>query len=204
MKSILQINNTILGEHSVSKLLSDYAAAQLSQQHGATVTIRDTLEIPHLAADALGAFSSASSPSGTKGKDLLDLSNNLIDEIQAADAIILGVPMYNFSIPSQLKSYFDFISRAGISFKYTESGPMGLLNDKPVYVIGAFGGIYQAVSEDFITPYIQKILGFLGITDLHFFYAEGLAINRGANKDKIIAQVKRQLDEAMSRGEVAA
>lgn len=204
MKNILQVNTSILGEHSVSKLLSDYAANKLSQQHGAVITVRDTLEIPQLTSEALAAFSGASEALDPKGKALLDLSNKMIEEIQSSDVIILGVPMYNFAISSQLKSYFDFISRAGVSFKYTENGPIGLLSDKRVYAINASGGIYQSPQDDLITPYVRKILAFLGINDVHFVYAEGLAMNRGADKDKIVAQAKRHLDEIMAVEDVAA
>lgn len=204
MKNVLQINSTILGEHSVSRSLSDYAANQLRQRHGATVKVRETEGLPHLTGQTLAAFSNTSAALDSEGRALVDISNTLIEELQAADAIILGVPTYNFFIPSQLKSYFDFVSRAGVTFKYTQSGPVGLLEDKKVYVINASGGVYQATGEDMVGPYIKTILGFVGIQDVHFVHAEGLALDQGANKESILTQAKERLSKLLEVGEVPA
>ncbi|WP_428633863.1 FMN-dependent NADH-azoreductase [Sedimenticola sp.] len=198
MKNVLQINTSILGEHSVSKSLSDYAADQLTRKYDTKVTVRDTVNLPHLTGEALGAFSNTSSAPSPAEKSLVKTSDALIEEVVAADVIILGVPMYNFHIPSQLKSYFDFVARAGITFRYTENGPVGLLKDKKVYVVNASGGVYQATGDDLISPYIRKIWGFIGITDIEFVHAEGLAMDQGANKDKIVAQAKESLDEMLA------
>lgn len=204
MQNVLQINSSILGDHSVSKSLSDYAADLLIQHRGARVTIRETGGLPHLTGETLAAFSNTSEALDAEGKALVETSNKLIDEVKAADTIILGVPTYNFFIPSQLKSYLDFIARAGVTFKYTETGPVGLLDDKRVYVINASGGVYHATGEDLIGPYIKKIMGFIGIQDVHFVRAEGLAMDQGANKESIVTQAKDLLREMLVVDEVTA
>lgn len=204
MENVLQINSSILGEQSVSKLLSDYAAGLIKRHNGAKITVRETDGLPHLTGETLAAFSNTSDALDAEGKVLVETSNKLIEEIRTADVLILGVPTYNFFIPSQLKSYLDFIARAGVTFKYTKTGPIGLMDDKRVYVINASGGIYHATGEDLIGPYIKKILEFVGIQDVHFVRAEGLALDQGANKDSIIAQAKVRLKEMMATDEVIA
>src|SRR6266702_2078893 len=101
-------------------------------------------------------------------------SEALIAELQAADIVVIGAPMYNFGISSQLKTYFDFIARAGITFQYSANGPEGLVKGKKVYVVSARGGKYLGTSNDSQTPYLKSFLGFLGMTDVNFIYAEGL------------------------------
>ena len=104
----------------------------------------------------------------------------LISEVVDADVIVMGVPMYNFGVPSVLKAYFDHIARAGITFRYTASGPVGLLEDRPVYILAARGGLYAGTPNDSQTPFIRSFLGFIGLKDVHFVYAEGL--NMGDDK----------------------
>ena len=98
----------------------------------------------------------------------------MIARVQAANVLVLGVPMYNFGVSVQLKSFIDSIARAGITFRYTESGPEGLLKGKRVYVACARGGVYRDTPADSQTPYLRQVLGFLGMTDVEFIYAEGM------------------------------
>lgn len=199
MKNILQVNTSILGEHSVSKSLSDFATDWLRRQYGgAHVTVRDTEGLPHLTGETLAALAAEPVELSREGKALAEVSNRLIAEVREADVIVFGVPMYNFFIPSQLKSYFDFIARAGVTFKYTQNGPVGLLRNRRVYIISAAGGTYQEPGEDLITPYLKKVMGFVGMTDLRFVHAEGLAMERGANKGRIIRQARELVVEAMA------
>ena len=102
------------------------------------------------------------------------LDDALIAEVQAADVIVLGVPMYNFGVPVQLKNWIDAIARNGVTFRYTANGPEGLVKGKKVYVALARGGRYRGSAADTQVPYLKTVLGFLGITDVHFIYAEGL------------------------------
>lgn len=106
----------------------------------------------------------------------------LIAEVQAAEVIVLGVPMYNFGVPAQLKNWIDAISRNGVTFRYTENGPEGLLKGKKVYVALARGGRYRGTEADSQVPYLRTVLGFLGMTDMHFIYAEGLNMGPEAAK----------------------
>jgi FMN-dependent NADH-azoreductase len=116
------------------------------------------------------------------------LSDQLVDEVIAADVIVIGAPMYNFSVPSGLKAYIDQIARAGRTFKYTETGPVGLLTHKKVYIVTASGGVYSegpAAGYDFLATYLRAVLGFLGITDISFIRAEGVALGEQALADTL-------------------
>ena len=121
-------------------------------------------------------------------------SDNLIDELKQADVIVLGLPMYNFGVPSQLKAYFDHIARVGITFKYTDKGPVGLLTGKKAYVFAARGGLYVGTPLDTQTSYVRDFLRFLGIADVEFVYAEGLNISpqsKEAGLAKALAEIER-------------
>ena len=121
----------------------------------------------------------------------------MIAEIQAADTIVLGVPMYNFGVPAPLKNWIDAISRAGVTFRYTEKGPEGLLKGKTVYVALTRGGKYRNTPADTQVPYLQTMFTFLGMTDVHFVYAEGLAMGAEAEQ-KAIASAYEQIEEAVA------
>ena len=121
----------------------------------------------------------------------------LIAEMKAADVIVLGVPMYNFGVPAQLKNWIDAISRAGVTFRYTEKGPEGLLKGKNVYVALTRGGKYRNTPADTQVPYLQTVLAFLGMTDVHFVYAEGLAMGPDAERTAI-ASAYEEIEEAVA------
>ena len=134
-------------------------------------------------------------------------SDTLIDEIKRADVIVLGLPMYNFGVPSQLKAYFDHIARVGHTFRYTAQGPVGLLGDKKVYVFAARGGLYAGSALDTQTQYVRDFLRFLGLSDVEFVYAEGLAIGeeqRESSLNGARAQIERLFDERPVTDQVAA
>jgi FMN-dependent NADH-azoreductase len=119
-------------------------------------------------------------------------SDSLIEELKRADIVVIGLPMYNFGVPSQLKAYFDHIARAGVSFKYTATGPVGLLTGKKVYVFAARGGLYAGTTLDTQTGYVRDFLAFLGMKDVQFVYAEGLAVSpetRQASLAKAAAEI---------------
>jgi FMN-dependent NADH-azoreductase len=107
---------------------------------------------------------------------LAKVSDTYVAQVQAADTIVLGVPMYNFGVPSALKAWIDRIARAGVTFKYTDTGPVGLLSDKKIIVAAARGGMYAGTPADTQTPYLTSFFNFLGLTDIEFVYAEGLAM----------------------------
>lgn len=177
MKNILVITASIFGQDGQSSQLVTRTLDKLTRQHPeARVEIRDLAKepVPHLDAERFGAFLSAQDDPTAEQAEVLAYSDELIAEFKQADAVLLGVPMYNFGVPSVLKAYFDHIARAGVTFRYTENGPEGLLDDKPVYVLAARGGIYAGTPNDSQTPFLRSFLGFLGLKSVEFVYAEGL------------------------------
>jgi FMN-dependent NADH-azoreductase len=120
-------------------------------------------------------------------------SDGLIDELKEADVIVLGLPMYNFGVPSMLKAYFDHVARAGVTFSYTATGPVGLLAGKKAYVLATRGGFYAGTPRDTQTAYVRDFLAFLGITDVEFVYAEGLAISE-ASRNAALSKARADLE----------
>lgn len=192
---ILQINSSARVEGANSTRLANTVTARLqAKAPGATVTVRDLAVTPHpvLDAAALGALFTPADQRTPEQAARVALDDALIAEVQAHDAIVLGVPMYNFGVPVQLKTWLDAIARAGVTFRYTASGPEGLIQGKKVYVAFARGGIYRDTPADSQTPYIQTILGFLGMTDVKYIHAEGLAMGPEA-VDKAFTQAEDDL-----------
>ncbi|MBS1222334.1 MAG: FMN-dependent NADH-azoreductase [Proteobacteria bacterium] len=174
---ILQVNASIRPEGANSTRLANDIVARLQAANlNARLTVRDLGADPHpmLDAAALGALFTPAEQRTPAQAARVALDDALIAEVKAADVLVLGVPMYNFGIPAQLKNWFDAITRAGVTFRYTESGPEGFLTGRKVYVALARGGRYRGTANDTQTPYLKLILGFLGMTDVHFIYAEGL------------------------------
>ncbi|WP_179403157.1 FMN-dependent NADH-azoreductase [Burkholderia guangdongensis] len=177
MTTILQINSAARSQGAQSTLLANELTAKLQQSNpGAAVTVRDLQAdpLPHLDDAVLGAFFTPAEHRSPEQNALVAKSDALIAELQAADIIVLGAPMYNFGVSSQLKTYFDWIARAGVTFRYTENGPEGLVKGKKVHVVAARGGKYAGTPNDTHTPYLRNFLGFLGMGDVNFIYAEGL------------------------------
>ncbi len=193
MTQLLQINSGIFGDDSQStKLANEFAATWLKSNPNGRVVTRDLVSepVPHLDALVAGAFHTPADQRTPQQVAAAEFSESLIAEFEQADEVVLGVPMYNFDIPSQLKAYFDQLARAGISFKYTETGPVGLLRDKPVHLMAARGGLYQGQSADTQTGFLRNFLNFIGIQDIHFVYAEGL--NMGPESADIALTAARQ------------
>ena len=183
--NILQINASARREGANSTRLANAMAARLQAANPtAKLTVRDLAIDPHPMLDeaALGALFTPAEQRTPAQAARVALDDALITEVQAADILVLGVPMYNFSIPAQLKNWIDAIARAGVTFRYTESGPEGLLKGKKVYAALARGGRYRGMESDTQTPYLKMVLGFLGMTDVHFIYAEGLNMGPEATR----------------------
>lgn len=179
MKTLLQINSSLFAGNGQSSQLSDkfVAAWKASNPQGQVVTRDLSAEpVPHLTAERFGAFLAAGDARTPEQQAVVDFSDRLIEELRNADVIALGLPMYNFGIPSTLKAYFDHVARAGVTFRYTANGPEGLLQNKKVYVFAARGGLYAGTPRDSQTAYVRDFLGFIGLTDVEFVYAEGLAM----------------------------
>ena len=202
MKTILHLNSSIFGNGGQSSRLAGEFVAQFP---GARVINRDLGKdpLPHLDAERFGAFLAKPEARTPAQRQVLGESDALIAELREADALVLGLPMYNFGVPSQLKAYFDHIARAGVTFKYTEKGSVGLLTGKQAYVFAARGGLYQGTPRDTQTAYVRDFLAFLGITDVQFVYAEGLAISE-ASKTESVAKARGVLRELAQPERIAA
>lgn len=178
MSKVLVLKSSILAANSQSSQLSDYFTEQWREKHSADrITVRDLAvnPLPMLDGELAGAIRPGDAPLSARQKEALALSDQLIAELQAHDVIVFNAPMYNFNIPTQLKTYFDLIARAGVTFRYTEQGPEGLIKGKRAVVISSRGGIHKATATDLVTPYMKIILGFIGITDVNFVLQEGVA-----------------------------
>ncbi|CAN7200931.1 NAD(P)H-dependent oxidoreductase [Trinickia sp. LjRoot230] len=177
MTTILQLNSAARSQGANSTLLATELTAKLqSANPGAKVVVRDLLAdaLPHLDDSVLGAFFTPAEQRTPEQAAIIARSDALIVELQAADIVVIGAPMYNFGVSSQLKAYFDWIARAGVTFRYTANGPEGLVQGKKVFVVSARGGKYAGTPADTQSPYIKTFLGFIGVTDVQFIYAEGL------------------------------
>jgi len=194
--NVLQINSSArtTGSHSTR------LAGDIVQRLGdATLTVRDLGKQPLPALDeaALGALFTPADQRSPAQSARVAQDDAVIAEVQAADVLVLGVPMYNFGVPAALKNWIDAIARAGVTFKYTDKGPVGLLTGKKVYVALARGGLYRDTPADSQVPYLKAVLGFLGMTDVQFFYAEGLAMGPEAEQ-KALASATAQIDAAFA------
>ena len=191
--NILQINSSARSNGSESTRLADAIVAKLQAANpGAALTRRDLAANPHPAIDeaTLGALFTPAANRTPEQAARVALDDALIAQAQAADVIVIGAPMYNFGMTVQLKSWFDAIARAGVTFKYGETGPVGLLTDKKVYVTLARGGLYKDGPNDTQVPHLKALLGFLGMTDVSFVYSEGLGMGPEA-----VAKAQAQADQ---------
>ncbi|MBL8268216.1 FMN-dependent NADH-azoreductase [Steroidobacter sp.] len=178
MSTLLQINASLAGANGESSRLAQRFVADWQAQHpeGRVITRYLASEpVPHLTAERFQAFLSKPETRTAEQRAVSDYSDALIEEIKSADTIVFAVPMYNFSVPSTLRAYFDHIARNGVTFRYTATGPEGLLKGKQAYVFITRGGFY-ADAADTQTPYLRQFLGFIGITDVKFVFAEGLGM----------------------------
>ena len=191
MTSVLHIQSSVRNEGSISRQLTSEFLDQWKATHpGAPVVQRDLAEnpIPHLNEQTLGAFFTPAEQRTPEQREIVRLSDSLVAEVFAADVIVIGAPMYNFSISSTLKAWIDHIARAGVTFKYTESGPVGLVQNKKVYVFTSRGGVYSqgpGKAMDFHETYLRGVLGFIGITDITFIHTEGLAMGEDATQNAL-------------------
>ena len=202
MKNVLHITTSIMGEGSVSSQLMDELLAELGAQETLNVTERDFAHqaIPHLDESWLAALSTAEADRSLEQQQKAAFSDQLIAELQAADTLVIGLPMYNFSLPSMLKAWVDHIARAGLTFKYTENGSVGLLEGKRVYLVVAMGGIHETSATDFLRPYMKHILAFVGLHDVEFITANGL--NMGPeSREKGLADARAQIAEVVSNAQ---
>ncbi|WP_145475999.1 FMN-dependent NADH-azoreductase [Yersinia similis] len=178
MSKVLVLKSSILATSSQSNQLADFFVEQWQAAHaGDQITVRDLAAqpIPVLDGELVGALRPSDAALTPRQQEALVLSDELIAELQANDVIVIAAPMYNFNIPTQLKNYFDMIARAGVTFRYTEKGPEGLVTGKRAIILTSRGGIHKDTPTDLVVPYLRLFLGFIGITDVEFVFAEGIA-----------------------------
>jgi len=195
--NILQINSSSRPDASHSSRLADSLVQRVRATHAdATLTVRDLGRTPlrELDEPALQALFTPAEQRTAEQAARVAIDDALIAEIQAADVLVLGVPMYNFGVPAQLKNWIDAIARAKVTFTYTEKGPVGLLTGKKVYVALTRGGLYRNTPADTQVPYLKTVLAFLGMSDVQFVYAEGLAMGPQAEQDAL-ASAQAQIEE---------
>ena len=191
MSNVLVLKSSILADNSQSNKLADYAIEKLQGNH---IVVRDLAQNQLPQFDATAATAVRGEPKTDEEKQLLALSDELVTELKTADVVVIGAPMYNLNIPVQLKAYFDFIARPRITFQYTENGPQGLLKGKKAIVLCTFGGLYD--EKNTVTQYMKAILGFVGITDVQFVYAQGIGYGAEAI-EKAQASAKAEIDKIM-------
>jgi FMN-dependent NADH-azoreductase len=204
MSTYLQLHTSLFGDAAQSAQLASRLVQVLAQAERAAspgrgepvVITRDLARepLPHLTAERFAALATPAEQRTPTQAQIAAESDTLVAELQAADTVILGLPMYNFGVPSTLKAYFDHVARAGVTFRYTAQGPEGLLTGKKAYVVATRGGRYSGTPQDLQSAYVRQFLGFIGITDVVFVYAEGLALGDAA-KASALAEAGERLEQ---------
>ena len=204
MSKALVLKTSILGDNSVSNDLIDQFMAQLAKgRDGLEFIIRDLSQnpVPPLDQETLGALMTDSAQRDARQQSLVDYADQLIAELLEADLLVIGAPMYNFTIPAGLKSWLDHVARAGVTFRYTENGPQGLLSNKQVVVVTSMGGNHLPGESDHLRPYLKTVLNFLGLEQVSFVAAAGLNLGDGPRQQALEQAQQRLLEVA---GQVSA
>ena len=193
MKTILQLNTSLNGEQALSSQLASELSTALAAASGATVVVRDLARqpLPHLTAERFAAFVTPAPERTLEQQRHVAESDALVEELRRADALVIGLPMYNFGVPSTFRAWFDHVARAGVTFRYTPEGPVGLLAGRRAYVFATRGGQYAGTAADLQTAYVRQVLGFLGIREVEFVYAEGLALGAQQRERAVAAATAR-------------
>lgn len=176
MNNILVLKSSIMGEQShTNRLIDTFLNERNTKGFQDNVVIRDlvSLDLPVLDAELFGALRGSETLSA-RAKDVVALSDQFIAELKASDLVVIGAPMYNHNVPTHLKNWFDLVARARVTFNYTATYPVGLVEGVRALVISSRGGIHVGSETDAVTPYLRSVLGLMGISEVQFVYAEGL------------------------------
>ncbi len=190
MRTLLVIKSSLFnGSGQSSRLADDFVELWKATNPGGRVMCRDLAAdpVPHLSAETFSGFLADADERSPTQQAAVAVSDALIAELKAADEVVIGLPMYNLTVPSTFKSWMDYVARAGVTFRYTENGPEGLIDNKPLHVLSTRGGQYAGTSGDTQTPLIESFFGMLGIRDVRFVYAEGLAMGDEARESALAA-----------------
>ena len=195
MPTLLRLDSSLYSSQGVSSQLTDLFTRQWVETHPDTRVIYRDLSVnppPHLDAAYMDALAAEPGQRTADQQQRVDAANVLLDEVRQADILVIGLPLYNFGIPSTLKAWFDHISRAGETFYYEESGPVGMLGGRRVFALSTRGDQVKASAGDPQTDHVRGILNFLGITDIKFIYAGGLTID-DQSRDAGMSEAKKQI-----------
>ena len=199
MTSILKISTSVFGKQGNSAQLIDHLIASLNISESDRSIIDLDLNqspLPHLNGEIFSSFLADKNALTEEQQKSVARSDEVVQQLKDADIVVIAAPMYNFSIPSTLKSWMDHIARAGLTFKYTPEGPVGLLESKPVYVITTRGGQYRDSGKDFQIPLVRQFFSFIGLSDVRVIYAENLARSEG--KETSLQQAKQDIVQAVA------
>ena len=180
-----------------SKLVANYLDKLAGKDVKLDLLDLNEAQLPHLTQQEMAAWMTAPEERTQAQAELAAISDALLSRLVEADEVVIGLPMYNLGVPSTFKAWIDRLARAGKSFKYTETGPVGLIADKPVTVLAARGGVYAGTDYDTQTPYIRHIFGLMGITSVNFVYAEGLNMGEEA-AEKAFSAANEKFIELLS------
>jgi FMN-dependent NADH-azoreductase len=200
MSTLLHINSSVRASGSVSRQLTgEFIAQWQAARPEFRIVERDLASqpVPHITEETIGAYFTPAKSRSAEQTEAVKLSDELVAELMAADVIVIGAPMYNFSVSSALKAWIDHIARAGVTFKYTAAGPVGLLGGKKVFVFTSRGGVYSegpAKPMDFHEPFLRGVLGFVGMNDVIFVHTEGLSLGEETTANAL-ARTRNAMDE---------
>lgn len=198
MKNILVVNSSLNSDAgNSSKLVANYLDKLAGKDVKLDLLDLNEAQLPHLTQQEMAAWMTAPEERTQAQAELAAISDALLSRLEEADEVVIGLPMYNLGVPSTFKAWIDRLARAGKSFKYTETGPVGLIADKPVTVLAARGGVYAGTDYDTQTPYIRHIFGLMGITSVNFVYAEGLNMGEEA-AEKAFSAANEKIIELLS------
>jgi FMN-dependent NADH-azoreductase len=186
MSTLLYVRTSLYGAQGASSQLAErFVVEWRARNPGGRLIARDLAAnpVPHLTAERFQAFNTAPADRTPEQQEIVAYSDELIDELRSADTVVLAVPMYNFGVPSTLRTYFDHVARAGVTFRYTSAGPEGLLAGRRAYVFVTRGGVYSG-STDTQVPYLRQFLRFIGI-EAEFVFAEGLGLGAESRQNSL-------------------
>lgn len=188
MKNILVLNSSLNSDKGNSNKLTNTFVENVQQSKEVNINTVDlaAAELSHLSIEEMASWQTPPDERTEKQNTLAALSDNYVEQLMSADVVVLGMPMYNFGVPSVFKAWIDRVARAGVTFKYTETGPVGLLGNKKVVVLAARGGKYAGTPKDTQTQYLKDVLGFIGLENVEFVYAEGLAMGEQSYNDAFL------------------
>ena len=193
--NILRVDASGRQQGSSSRELTSYLLSGLDARVASTeVRVRDLAEsLPHVDQSWIEANFTAPEQRSEQQQQVLSLSDSLVEELQQADVVVIGMPIYNFGVPAALKAWVDLIARARLTFRYTESGPVGLLTGKRAVLVVASGGVPVDSDIDFATPYMRRALNFVGITDIKVVAADG----QNARGEEALQEARGDIDKLL-------